>query len=226
MRQVEDHLGILKGLGLRRVALLVVPHYHGKRSLDHEPEFLDWLRAKQTEGSEILLHGYRHLVSEALPGAGSVRRSRWGRWVNRRLVKGEAEFCGLPEPERYALLAAGAEVLSRAGFPARGFVAPTWHGAPGSRSLAAQGIQIWESRFFLNHLPSGRRRFVPPLAWSPPNREARLQGGETWLRGLLRFPLIKVALHPGDLDSPSVVPILERVATAGREITYDAVFPS
>ena len=226
MRVVEDHLRILKGLGTSRVALLVVPLYHGKSPVDRETEFQAWLRAKQSEGSEILLHGYRHLVSERVPGAGAVRRSRWGRWVNRRLVAGEAEFSGLREAEREALLAAGARTLSRAGFPARGFVAPTWHGAPSSRALAGSGIQLWESRFFLHHLPSGRRRFVPPLAWSPANREARLQGGEPWLRALLRLPLIKVALHPGDLDSPSVVPVLAKVAAAGREIDYASVFPA
>lgn len=226
MRQVEGHLRILKGLGARSIALLVVPLYHGKSPVDRDSDFQAWIRSKREEGCEILLHGYRHLISERMPGAGAVRRSRWGRFVNRRLVGGEAEFCGLPDSDRAALLEAGAESLSRAGFPAGGFVAPTWHGAPGSSALAENGIQLWESRFFLHHLPTGRRRFAPPLAWSPPSREARLQGGEPWLRALLRLPLIKVALHPGDLDSPSVVPVLERVASAGRETAYAAVFPS
>ena len=226
---VEGHLRRLRSLGARRVALLVVPEYHGRASLDAAPEFLAWLREKAASGSELLLHGFRHLAAERLPGAdrdGGGRRGLWGRWVNRALVGGEAEFCGLPAGEAAGLLDRGAAALLDAGFTALGFAAPTWHGSPPLSALAARGFVLRESRFFLRHLPTGASRFAPPLAWSNPGPGARLAGGRAWLEGALRLPLVKVSLHPGDLESDAAVAAVERVLAAGRESAYGEIFPA
>lgn len=226
---VEAHLRRLRALGARRVALLVVPEYHGRLSLGASPEFLAWLREKAGSGAEILLHGFRHLAAERLPGAahdGGRRRGPWGRWVNGALVGGEAEFCGLPAGEAEGLLERGAVAMREAGFTALGFVAPTWHGSPPLSALSARGFVLRESRFFLRHLPTGRSRFAPPLAWSGPGRGARLAGGRAWLETALRLPLIKVALHPGDLESDAALAAVERVIARGTESAYGEIFPA
>lgn len=227
---VESHLRRLRSLGAGRVALLVVPEYHGREPIGDAPEFLAWLREKAGSGTEILLHGFRHLAAERLPGASrggeGAGRGRWGRWVNRALVDGEAEFCGLPEAESASLLRRASGALRAAGFPAIGFVAPTWHGSPPSAALAEQGFVLRESRFFLQHLPTGISRFAPPLAWVSPGRGARLAGGRAWLEAALRLPLIKVALHPGDLESDAALAAVDRVLAQGKECAYREVFPA
>lgn len=223
---VEGHLQRLQALGAGRAALLVVPEYHGRQSLGAAPEFIAWLREKAAAGSEILLHGCHHLMSERLPGATAAGgRSAWGRFVNRR-VHDEAEFCGLPAAEREALLERGLGVLAAAGFPPGGFVAPTWHGGPPVTALAARGIVLRETRFYLHHLPSGRKRFVPPLAFDAPGRHAGLVGGRPWLAACLRLPLIKVALHPGDFESQAAVRTVEQVIAQGRGTAYGEIFAS
>jgi predicted deacetylase len=221
---VDGHCRILRRFGARHIALLVVPAYHGKRAVEAAPDFLAWLREKESEGSEILLHGYHHLMLERLSAPGSVRRSAWGRWVNRKLVGDEAEFCGLPEADRVRLLDLGMESMAKAGLSASGFVAPTWHGAPPKPALQAQGLDLWEGRFLLHHLPSGASRFIPPLAWDAPGKDARLMGGKPWLAALSSLPFIKVALHPGDLESPSALRVVESVFAGSLETAYADAF--
>lgn len=223
---VDGHCRILRSLGATRIALLLVPAYHGRQAMEAAPEFLAWLREQAASGCEIFLHGYHHLMLERLAaGPTGFRRSAWGRWVNRNLVGGEAEFCGLPARERARLLGLGAEAMARSGIAAAGFVAPTWHGAPDRDDLISRGMVLWESRFLLRHLPSGSGRFVPPLAWDAPGRHARLTGGRPWLEALLRLPLFKAAIHPGDLESASALKVLERVFSHRRDMAYAEVFP-
>ena len=224
---VEHHWQRLRSLGAGHIALMVVPRYHGKRPLAGEVEFLAWLKEKEAAGSEIFLHGYHHLMQERLDGAQlQARRSRWGNWVNRRLVGGEAEFCGLGDPDKVRLLDLGLEAFRQDGIAAGAFVAPTWHGAPPESALRDRGFTLWETRFGLRHLPSGASRLVPPVSWGPVSDEPALMGGTAWLAALVRLPLIKVALHPGDLKGVTVFKTLEGIASRGREIAYGDVFAS
>src|SRR6187549_3804509 len=94
---VSDYLARLRSLGARKAALLVVPAYHGRTGMEEDPGFLAWLRRENAEGTELFLHGYRHkmseLMSEPADGRGpdsrrpEIRRSAWGRFVNRKLVE-------------------------------------------------------------------------------------------------------------------------------------------
>jgi len=221
------YLARLRSLGARRIALLVVPAYHGAPPMDSSGEFLAWLREESGRGTELLLHGYHHWMGElARRGAFQARRSAWGRFVNRRLVESEAEFSGLPKAAQASILAEGLAVWRRTGLPLAGFVAPTWHGAPPASRMRAEGIGLWETRFRLHHLPSSRARFVPPLAWgmAKTGGEPMLAGGSTWLAALLQAPLMKVALHPGDLEGRATESVLARVFAAGANVGYGEVF--
>jgi hypothetical protein len=213
-----------------RIALLVVPAYHGRQAMESDPEFLAWLREESGRGTELFLHGFYHKMIELVPGADARAqgdRSLWGRFVNRRLVAQEAEFCGLPETASERLLDLGLEAWERAGLARSGFVAPTWHGAPPARRLRDAGLGLWETRFRLHRLSDGASRFVPALAWdlSAPGGEPRLFGGGLWLKLLTALPLIKVAIHPGDFASAGTEAVLRRVFAAGTNIAYEEVFP-
>lgn len=222
--QVEEHWRRLQSLGMGPAALLVVPEYHGRRPIGAERDFLAWLSEKRAQGSEVLLHGFRHRAAELCGAALSRRRGPVGRWINRSLTGGEAEFSGLARADREGLLLAGSEAFRGAGLPLHGFVAPTWHGAPPKASLAAAGFRILETRSRLHDLARGTRRLAPALAWSQARGEAALFGGRAWLRLALRLPLIKVAIHPGDLRGGGVIAMLEEVAAAGRPCAYGQAF--
>lgn len=222
-----DYLARLRSLGARRIALLVVPAYHGAPPMDASAEFVAWLREESGRGTELFLHGYHHWMGElARRGAFSARRNAWGRWVNRHWVESEAEFSGLPRTAQAGILAEGLAAWRRTGLPLAGFVAPTWHGAPDASRMRAEGIVLWETRFRLRHLPTARARWVPPLAWGKtgPEGKPELIGGNVWLAALLRAPLIKVALHPGDLDGGAAESVLARVFAAGGNTGYGEVF--
>jgi predicted deacetylase len=228
---VSGYLERLRSLGAKRIALLVVPAYHGRQTMESDPEFLAWLREENARGTELFLHGYYHKMIELVPGAdGSVERNRsaWGRFVNRKLVAQEAEFCGLPETAAERLLDLGLAAWERTGLARTGFVAPTWHGAPPERRMREAGLGLWETRFHLHRLSDGASRFVPALAWdlSAPDGEPRLFGGGLWLRLLTALPLIKVAIHPGDFESAGTEGVLRRVFAAGTPIAYADVFAS
>lgn len=228
----SEYLARLRSLGARKTALLVVPAYHGRACMDAEPQFLAWLREESAAGTELFLHGYRHMASEHAPGGhGPVsRRNGWGRFVNRALVGQEAEFCGLPAEEREHLLDLGLSAWTRTGLPVSGFVAPTWHGAPPVSAMRERKLGLWESRFRIHRLLDGASRFAPPLAWdsSRPD-DPRLSGGEAWLRLLTSLPLLKIAIHPGDFagDGKRTEAVLARVFAAGTNIAYaDAFAPA
>jgi hypothetical protein len=224
---VADYMARLRTLGARRIALLAVPAFHGGPTMDGNAEFLAWLREESGRGTELFLHGYYHWMGELAEGSAFPgRRSAWGRFVNRRLVDREAEFSGLARAEQARILDAGLAVWRRTGLPLAGFVSPTWHGAPAAGRLRAAGVPIWESRFYVRHLRAARSRFVPPLAWSlaTPTGEPSLFGGKAWLAAMLRAPLMKVALHPGDFEGRGTQPALERVFAAGANVGYGELF--
>jgi predicted deacetylase len=229
--QAADYLARLRSLGARRIALLVVPAYHGDAPMHGSAEFLAWLREESGRGTELFLHGYHHRIAEHIAGGSAVgdafraRRNAWGRFIN-RFVANEAEFAGLPRAAQAGILSAGMAVWRHTGLPLAGFVAPTWHGAPAASRLRSEGIPLWETRFRLHHPSTSRSRFVPPLAWgrAPDSSEPRLLGGEPWLAALLRAPLVKVALHPGDLESRGTESQLSRVFAAGENLAYAEVF--
>lgn len=226
---VSGYLERLRSLGARRVALLAVPAFHGGPTMDRNAEFIDWLRAEADRGSELFLHGYYHWMGELAEGESfHGRRNAWGRFVNRRLVDREAEFSGLPRAAQARILDDGLRVWERTGLPLAGFVAPTWHGSPAPERLREAGIGLWETRLRLHDLRGGGSRFVPPLAWNlgTSTGEPKLFGGRAWLSAMLRAPLMKVALHPGDFEGPGTEKALERVFAAGRNVGYDEIFPA
>lgn len=226
---VAGYLARLRSLGAQRIALLVVPAFHGQPPMDGSQEFTAWLKEESASGTELFLHGYHHWMIELAEGAAyRGRRSPYGRWVNRNLVAQEAEFSGLPSVEAERLLDLGLASWARAGLPLAGFVAPTWHGSPPRAALRGRGLGLWETRFRVHRLADGKSRFVPPLAWdlSKGNRGPELFGGGAWLRALIRLPTLKVAIHPGDLEGRGTVKVIETVFASGTNISYGGLFGS
>lgn len=181
-------------------ALLVVPDWHGSAPIERDAEFLAWLRGAVAEGAEIILHGERHdevgrprTLNDELRAVGRTAR--------------EGECLTLDAPELEALVARGLARLGALGFHPLGFVPPAWlMRADARHGIYAAGARLTEDEAAI-YLAGGRRIAAPALRWSARTvfraRASVLVAGWRW-RQQRRAPLMRIALHPNDLNHPAV----------------------
>jgi uncharacterized protein len=196
-------------------ALLVVPDWHGSAPIERDAEFLAWLRGAVNEGAEVVLHGERHdeagrprAFTDELRAAGRTAR--------------EGECLTLDAPELEALVARGLARLRALGFASRGFVPPAWLMRPDARpGVYAAGVAFTEDEGAI-YLAGGRRIATPALRWSTRTafraRASVLVAEWRW-RSQRSAPVVRIALHPADLNHPGVTRSIEQALvrwTTGR----------
>jgi uncharacterized protein len=210
----------------RRVtpALLVVPDWHGGWPLDRHPEFVEWLRARAAEGSEIVLHGERHDEAGLTRTVGDSLRA-WGRTAS------EGEFLTLDAAGAGERIARGLACLQRHGLRPVGFVPPAWLARQeGHRAVGAAGLGFSEDEKSVWLFPSGQKISSPVVRWSA-RSPVRAWGSVAVARARWMLqrgaPLLRVALHPQDLAHPatarSLAVNLDRWLTAHRPISYSSL---
>jgi predicted deacetylase len=218
----------LADLGIDRLTLLVVPAFRdragGTWDLRDHPSFADWLRGRQREGSEIVLHGLTHRAAHAPPGLRNALVHRW-------FARGCEEFAHLSREEAQERLRAGRSILHACGLHGDGFIAPAWLQSDGAR--AALDDLCFRFTAFLGHVQplAGDRRPIrtPALTFAAPNpmldygKRAAMRGAEALALGV---PLLRVALHPEDLRGARpfdhALQRLRRLLRYRRPVTYDA----
>jgi len=202
-------------------ALLVVPNWHGAWPLEAHPAFVDWIRARGSDGAEILLHGERH-DEVGLPRG---LRDEWRAWGR---TAGEAEFLTLDNTAARVRVARGLERLRKLGLDPTGFVPPAWLAREATHQAAADaGLQFSEDDRSVRLLPARVRIPSPVLRWST-RTMARALGSvavaraRSLLQRRARVP--RIALHPTDLEhaatARSLVLTLERWLTWHRPGRY------
>lgn len=190
---VDLMLADLSGAGIAATSLLVVPDHHRKGEACRDAGFMDWLRAREGEGHEIVLHGFYHLRE---PKSGGLAQ----RLVTEHYTAGEGEFYDLDYEEARRRLARGRRMLS--GFDVVGFVAPAWLlGAEAERAVRDEGFAYTTRLGGVLDLPSGERTASQSLVYSV--RSAWRRGvslmWNSWLAARLRAnPLARLGLHPPD----------------------------
>ena len=70
--RVRSMLDALDSVGVSRRSLLVIPNFQGRWAIDRHPAFCTLVRRLQTQGDEIVLHGYEHVGVAAPDGRGRV----------------------------------------------------------------------------------------------------------------------------------------------------------
>ncbi|HEX6388447.1 MAG TPA: DUF2334 domain-containing protein [Solirubrobacteraceae bacterium] len=131
---------------------------------------------------------------------------------------GGAEFRGLDAAEARRAVDAGHRVLHLAGVEPRGFVAPAFAYTAALQRVLALRFDWWASlrRLWSDH---GRQSlFVPALSFGSP---LFVRAG-----ALFAGPLLRLELHPGDLDHPGRIGAIEAVLRRARDrepVTYDEV---
>jgi predicted deacetylase len=189
-------LDLLATIGVEHRSLLVIPNLRGQGSLDLDDDFCTWLRYRQRQGDEIVLHGYEHVGVGRPKTAGQRFRNRW-------FTQGEGEFLSLEYDAAFDRIARGKAMLDRAGLHPRGFVAPAWLvNEGGLRAARDLGFQYTNSYFTVGDLSRGRTHWVPSLVFGPGHLNEDL--GIALQRPLSRLlagrAALRVVLHPPCAD--------------------------
>lgn len=190
-----------------RPALFVVPDWHGQHPLHRNPRFIDWLFARVDQGARVFLHGERH------DEQGSVRRVG-DTWRALGRTAREGEFLTLGYAEASARIARGLEVLARCGLSPVGFVPPAWLARDATREAARDaGLALFEDARRVYWLREGRSAPAPAVRWSTRSRwRAGVSAAVAEARWITqgRAPLVRLALHPSDVDDARVRRSLDR----------------
>jgi predicted deacetylase len=195
----------LNDLGVDRVTLLVIPAPDLHPFHDRRPDLAEWLEERARDGDAVAQHGFQH------------------RQLRRR-GRSAAEFVGLDAGETRRAVLAGRRILKLAGIQPRGFVAPGYAYTNALRATLATTFDWWAGLGSL-HRPDRASTHAPALTlgtstafkrWTSPavvRVGARLSGD-----------LLRLDLHPADLDHTRCVGAVERVLRGARDrsaVTYD-----
>ena len=206
---LDDH-------GVDRVTLLVIPAPDLHPFHDRRPEMVDWLAERQGRGDAVAQHGFQH--RQARPAA------RPRQWLAGWQGGDAAEFVGLDADETRRAVEAGRRVLRLAGIQPRGFVAPAYAYTAALHDTLARTFEWWASLRAVHH-PAAPATGAPAMCLGTSSRMKRWSSPAlVRLGGACAGELLRLDLHPADLDHRAHVGALERVlrGARGREaVTYD-----
>jgi predicted deacetylase len=206
----------LDDLGVDRVTLLVIPAPDLHPFHDRRPDLAAWLEECARAGDAVAQHGFQHRRLRRAGGPGRLAT---------RMRGGEAaEFVGLDADETRRAVLAGRRVLRLAGIQPRGFVAPGYAYTNALRQTLATTFEWWAGigRLHRADRPSTRAH-VLTLGTSTTLRRWT-SPGVVRVGARLSGDLLRLDLHPADLDHLRCVGAVEKVlhgARGRRAVTYD-----
>lgn len=187
--------------------LLVVPDWHGGSPIEGDPKFGAWVRERAKEGAEIFLHGERH-DEVGLPRSWRDELRAFGR------TNKEGEFLTLDFDAASAKITRGIARLQAMGLEPIGFVPPAWLAKTDTHVACRKaGLAVSEDDGTVFVHPTNRALASPVVRWSA--RGAFRSYGSV-LQERLRWklqrsaPVMRLALHPADLDHPAVERSIDR----------------
>ena len=212
--QIAEQITFLAERGVTRSSILVVPEFHHGGSVLQDKGFCETVSGWQTQGHEIVLHGYFHDRRESPPE--KLSTLFWTRLYTNR----EAEFLDLPRETARLRLERGRALFDSLGWRAHGFVAPAWLMADGLTNLLAEMGFAYTTRLreIIPLLPGENRITTSPsLCYSTRAGWRRFASG-IWnknLYGRLReTDLVRLSLHPRDLEFPLMRRQIDQVIRA------------
>src|SRR6266446_4691468 len=106
--------------GVRVCSLLVVPDYHHQGLATKDRQFVGWLRDLESDGYEIVIHGYFHERPHR------SNESLRDKFLTRFYTHCEGEFYDLDYEEALRRIRNARDEFRGGGLSPRGFVAPAW----------------------------------------------------------------------------------------------------
>lgn len=215
---VTQMLADLAEAGVPVTSLLVIPDHHHKGSIEEDPDFGVWLRAKVAEGHEPVLHGFYHL-RPSKSGEGVVTKL-----ITRSYTAGEGEFHDLTFDEASVLLQRGRSSMRACGVEATGFIAPAWLlGKEAEAAVESEGFDYTTrigSVIDCRHKVNFASRSLVYSVRAPWRRGVSLLWNGSLFRELQmrKTPLLRIGLHPPDWQHPAIRrQILNYLRVAARE---------
>ena len=199
---VEEMLRALSRHHVPVCSLLVVPNYHHGGSFGEDRAFVRWLQELETQGHEIVIHGYFHQrprrEGESLPE----------KFFTRLYTNDEGEFYDLEYDEALRRITLARDEFAAAGLTPRGFIAPAWLlGSEAERAASEAEMEYTTRLTEVRDLRSGERFPARTLVYSV--RSGWRRAASLAWNGLLAYrlggsSLARVSLHPPDLRHPEI----------------------
>ncbi|HWH94109.1 MAG TPA: DUF2334 domain-containing protein [Baekduia sp.] len=207
--------------GVDHVTLLVIPAPDLHPFHDRRPDMAEWLDECARAGDAIAQHGFQHRQARRAHGP----RQAFARWQ-----AGEpAEFVGLDGDETRRAVLAGRRVLRLAGIQPRGFVAPAYAYTGALRATLETTFEWWAGLGRL-HRADHTTTMAPALAFGTSTALQRWTSPGVMRAGaLLSGDLLRLDLHPADVQHPRSVAAVEHIlrrARGRRAVTYDELAAS
>jgi predicted deacetylase len=209
-------------VGIRHCSLLVVPDYHHQGASMQDRQFVSWLRGLETDGHEIVVHGYFH------ERPAQEREDFIDKVVTRFYTRGEGEFYDLPYAEALRRIKSARDEFRAAGLTPHGFVAPAWLLSSEGERAAREAEMEYTTRLRSIHDLRSRETFAArSLVYSVHNnwrRGASLAWNGILGRLLKGKPLMRLSIHPPDFSHPAtwrqIVDLIGQLAPARTPTTY------
>jgi uncharacterized protein len=183
-------------------SLLVVPNYHHRGSSMEDRDFVRWLQDLETQGHEIVIHGYFH---ERPRRDGERIREKF---LTRFYTNDEGEFYDLDYDEAFRRITRARDDFAKAGLRPRGFVAPAWLlGSAAERAAVAAEMEYTTRLTGVRDLRFGDNFHARTLTYSVRNgwrRVASLVWNGALARQLAGALLARISIHPSDLEHPEI----------------------
>jgi len=203
--KIVDRLG---HLGVRVSSLLVVPHYHHRKLITDDPDFLKWLRELEEAGHEVVIHGYFHSRPQ------KPTESLSERFITQIYTQNEGEFFDLPYQDALDRIEKASQIFVAAGLQPRGFIAPAWLLSPeGERAARDAGMEYTTRLRSVLDLRSGQSFDARSLVYSVRNgwrRSVSLAWNRAIFQTMSNHRLLRLSIHPPDYRFPDVWRQIER----------------
>jgi uncharacterized protein len=198
----QTFLDRLRALGVDKCSLLVIPNHHHHGHFLDDKNFCEWLIAQGAAGHEIVIHGYYHQRQC------KAAESLWQRLMTQTYTQGEGEFYDINEAQATALVTKAQAEFAQLGFHPAGFIAPAWLlSEAGGRAVRKAGFAYTTRIGVVLNLASGARYDSPSMVYSVRNgwrRAVSLAWNASLFLRLKNNPLLRIGLHPPDLDHAAI----------------------
>lgn len=188
--------------GVRVCSLLVVPDYHHQGLATKDRQFISWLRDLESDGHEIVIHGYFHERPCRL------HETLRDKFLTQFYTQSEGEFYDLNYDEAFLRIKTARDEFRAAGLRPHGFVAPAWLLGPEGERAARDAEMEYTTRLrTVRDLRSGEDFTARSLVYSVRN-DWRRTVSLAWNGALARFlkgnPLMRLSVHPPDFSYPAI----------------------
>ncbi len=240
IERIRGQLCALKKWGVETTSILMVPEFHHGTPTAEDARTVDLATGWQTDGHELVLHGYYHDRVGQATTAGNVF---WTKFY----TSSEAEFLDFEKKEAASRVTKGRELFDQLNWTCDGFIAPAWLMAPHVpamlqavgftytntlktlQPLAVDGeVQHPRANLGLfNEETVPAPLFTQSLCWSTRaawRRSCSLAWNAYLLKKLLRErpPLLRISLHPDDLTFPPIREQIEQSVKTALQSGYRA----